>query len=234
MKTIANMLAAVAVVLAAASCGRRSDAAGATSDTVRVDTVRAVVMQVQRCSRLYTAEYRMHKVITHDDRLAVKGRLLGSDYDIPLPLGKRKVAIPIDATAKAYIDFAAFGPGNVVRRDSSHIEIVLPEPRIVLTSSRISHDGIREYVALTRGRFSDEELASYEQQGRKAVIEALAATDIMENARVGAANVLVPMMVQMGYRPENVTVSFSRDYRPRDIMKLIDSSTVEKKKNEKR
>lgn len=231
MRIIANLLAVLAVGLAAASCGSREASAQAGADTVRVDTVHAVVMQVQRCSRLYTTEYRMHKVITHDDRLAVKGRLLGSDYDIPLPLGKRKVAIPIDATAKAYIDFAGFGKDNVVRSDSSHINIILPEPRIVLTSSRISHDDIREYVALTRGRFSDEELASYEQQGRKAVMEALAETDILENARAGAANVLVPMLVQMGYRAENVTVSFGRNYRPGDIMKLIDSSTVEKKSN---
>lgn len=233
MRTSTNLLVALAMALAATSCGRRSDAPQAAADTVRVDTVRAMVMQVRRCSRLYTTEYRMHKVITHDDELAMKGRLLNRDYDIKLPLGKRKVAIPIDATAKAYIDFGSFGERNVVRRDSSHIDILLPEPRIVLTSSRVNHDGIREYVALTRGRFSDEELASYEQQGRKAVVEALASTDILENARVGAANVLVPMMVQMGYRPENVTVSFSRDYSPRDIVQLIDRSTVEKKNNAK-
>ena len=93
-----------------------------------------MVMQIQRCSRLYTTEYRIHKIITHDDQVKMKGRVLSHDYDINLPLGKRKIAIPVDANVKAYIDFAGFSAANV-RRDSTHIEIVLPEPRIVLTSS---------------------------------------------------------------------------------------------------
>ena len=162
----------------------------------------------------------------------MKGRVLSHDYDINLPLGKRKIAIPVDATVKAYIDFAGFSDANV-RRDSTHIEIVLPEPRIVLTSSRIDHKGIREYVALTRRNFSDEELSAYERQGRDAIIADVAQTDIMENARIGAANVLIPMIEQMGFSPENITISFSRDYKPRDIMKLIDRSTIENKQNAK-
>ena len=162
----------------------------------------------------------------------MKGRVLSHDYDINLPLGKRKIAIPVDATVKAYIDFAGFSDANV-RRDSTHIEIVLPEPRIVLTSSRIDHNGIREYVALTRRNFSDEELSAYERQGRDAIIADVAQTDIIENARIGAANVLIPMIEQMGFSPENITISFSRDYKPRDIMKLIDRSTIENKQNAK-
>ena len=162
----------------------------------------------------------------------MKGRVLSHDYDINLPLGKRKIAIPVDATVKAYIDFAGFSAANV-RRDSTHIEIVLPEPRIVLTSSRIDHNGIREYVALTRRNFSDEELSAYERQGRDAIIADVAQTDIIENARIGAANVLIPMIEQMGFSPENITISFSRDYKPRDIMKLIDRSTIENKQNAK-
>ena len=109
----------------------------------------------------------------------MKGRVLSHDYDINLPLGKRKIAIPVDATVKAYIDFAGFSDANV-RRDSTQIEIVLPEPRIVLTSSRIDHNGIREYVALTRRNFSDEELSAYERQGRDAIIADVAQTDIIE------------------------------------------------------
>ena len=162
----------------------------------------------------------------------MKGRVLSHDYDINLPLGKRKIAIPVDATVKAYIDFAGFSDANV-RRDSTQIEIVLPEPRIVLTSSRIDHNGIREYVALTRRNFSDEELSAYERQGRDAIIADVAQTDIIENARIGAANVLIPMIEQMGFSPENITISFSRDYKPRDIMKLIDRSTIENKQNAK-
>lgn len=221
MKKICFIMA-LACALACASCGKRQKDAGAGGDTVaHIDTTRVMVMQIQKCSRLYTTEYRIHKVITHDDQLSVKGKLLNHDYDIALPLGKRKVAIPIDATAKAYIDFGGFGEANV-RRDSSHIEIVLPQPHIVLTSSRIDHAHIREYVALTRRNFSDSELAAFEQQGRKAVIDDIAGTDILENARIGAANVLIPMIEQMGYRQENITITFDRDYTTHDIIRLVE------------
>ena len=165
MRTAITTLTIVALTLLA-SCSGKSDKPTTTADTIataRVDTTRLMVMQIQRCSRLYTTEYRIHKVITHDDQVKMKGRVLSHDYDINLPLGKRKIAIPVDATVKAYIDFGGFSAANV-RRDSTHIEIVLPEPRIVLTSSRIDHNGIREYVALTRRNFSDEELSAYERQ----------------------------------------------------------------------
>ena len=201
----------VALLLAFLSCGKKP-AASQADEAPQIDTIPTLVMQVQRQSRLYTAEYHIHKVVTHDDQLALKGRLLDHDYNVALPFGKRKIAIPVDATAKAYVDFADFSAKNV-RRDSSHIEIVLPDPHIVLSATRVNHDDIREYVAVTRSRFSDEELASYEQQGRKAIIADLGKTDILETARASAANVLVPMLQQLGYRPENITVTFRRDLK---------------------
>lgn len=229
MRNICNILIMFTLILAT-SCGKRKAPAADSADSSRIDTTALMVMQIQKCSRIYTTEYRVHKIITHDDQLAMKGRLAGHDYNISLPLGKRKIAIPVDATIKAYVDFGGFSAANV-RRDSTHIEIVLPDPRIVLTSSRIDHNGIREYVALTRRNFSDEELASYEQQGRKAIIADIAKTDIIESARAGAANVLVPMLVQTGFKPENITISFAHDYAPRDIMRLMDNTTGENRTN---
>ena len=40
-----------------------------------IDTVPMLIMQVKKCSKLYTAEYRVHKIITHDDDLRLKGQL---------------------------------------------------------------------------------------------------------------------------------------------------------------
>lgn len=204
------------LALAAVSCGKKQTAVTESAEP-QIDTIPTLVMQVQRQSRLYTTEYHIHKVITHDDQLALKGKLLSHDYNVALPFGKRKIAIPVDATAKAYIDFAGFSEQNV-RRDSSHIEIVLPDPRIVLSATRVNHDDIREYVALTRSRFTDEELASYEQQGRKAIIADLGKTDILETARASAANVLVPMLQQLGFRPENITITFRHDLNMKGLV----------------
>ncbi|OZT03797.1 DUF4230 domain-containing protein [Prevotella sp. 885] len=227
MKTTLTILAAV-MSLAFCSCGSKPEEKEKATKPA-VDTMAVMVMQVQRCSKLYTTEYRVHKVLTHDDKLEMKGKLAGHDYNIPVPLGKRKVAIPIDATIKAYIDFATFSSDNV-ERDSTHIRITLPDPHIVLTSSRIDHNAIKQYVALTRRDFSDEELTSYERQGRDAIIREIATTDIMEQARVSAANTLVPMLQKLGYRPENITIAFSRNFSGKDIIHLIDKTTVENAK----
>ncbi len=194
------------------------------ADTVADDTESrpTLVQQVRKCSRLYTTEYRIHKIVTHDDVLRLKGQLLRQDFDIPLPLGERKIAIPMDATIKAYIDFSNFSEQNV-ERDGDRITILLPDPQVVLTSSKINRDEIREYVGLTRSHFSDKELTGYEQQGREAILKSIPGLGIEETARENAARVLVPLLTDMGYDERNVTIAFRRDL---DILKKL---TIEKR-----
>ena len=203
--------------------------AACSSDPEPADTVAdntenrpTLVQQVRKCSRLYTTEYRIHKIVTHDDVLRLKGQLLRQDFDIPLPLGERKIAIPMDATIKAYIDFSNFSEQNV-ERDGDRITILLPDPQVVLTSSKINRDEIREYVGLTRSHFSDKELTGYEQQGREAILKSIPGLGIEETARENAARVLVPLLTDMGYDERNVTVAFRRDL---DILKKL---TIEKR-----
>ena len=137
------------------SCGKKQpktpEPVKPTEQVERIDTTATLVMQIQKCSRLYTTEYQVHKIVTHDDDIKLKGKLFSKNYNITLPLGQCMVAIPMEATLKAYVDFAEFSADNV-RRDSTHIELILPDPRIVLTSSRIDHNEIKEYVALMRAR----------------------------------------------------------------------------------
>lgn len=203
--------------------------AACSSDPEPADTVAdnteshpTLVQQVRKCSRLYTTEYRIHKIVTHDDVLRLKGQLLRQDFDIPLPLGERKIAIPMDATIKAYIDFSNFSEQNV-ERDGDRITILLPDPQVVLTSSKINRDEIREYVGLTRSHFSDKELTGYEQQGREAILKSIPGLGIEETARENAARVLVPLLTDMGYDERNVTIAFRRDL---DILKKL---TIEKR-----
>lgn len=203
--------------------------AACSSDPEPADTVAdntenrpTLVQQVRKCSRLYTTEYRIHKIVTHDDVLRLKGQLLRQDFDIPLPLGERKIAIPMDATIKAYIDFSNFSEQNV-ERDGDRITILLPDPQVVLTSSKINRDEIREYVGLTRSHFSDKELTGYEQQGREAILKSIPSLGIEETARENAARVLVPLLTDMGYDERNVTIAFRRDL---DILKKL---TIEKR-----
>jgi hypothetical protein len=113
------------------------------------DTLPNLVMQIQKTSRLYTTEYHIHKIVTHDDVVRLKGNLLQKDFDIRLPLGERKIAIPMDATLKAYIDFSDFSEANI-ERDGDRITILLPDPKVTLTSTKINQKEVKQYVGLTR------------------------------------------------------------------------------------
>lgn len=210
------------------SCSRHKT----EQETVNIDTIPMMVMQIQKCSKLYTAEYKVHKIITHDDKMKLNGSFMKKDFSINLPLGSRKIAIPMDATLKAYIDFADFNEDNV-KRQGDKIEIILPDPHVTLTSTRINHDEIKQYVALTRIRFSDEELSSYERQGREAIIKDIPSMGMMDMARESAARTLIPMIEQMGFEESNITVSFRKHYTLNDIKSLLDKTTIEHGNNAK-
>ena len=175
-----------------------------------IDTVPMLIMQVQKCSKLYTAEYRVHKIITHDDALRLKGQLMSKQFNLKVPLADRKIAIPMDAKIKAYIDFSEFSEQNI-ERSGNQITIILPDPQVVMTSSKIDQKNVKQYVGLTRAHFSDEELANYQQQGREAILQSIPDMGIEETARANAAKVLVPMLTQLGYEEQDITIAFRKD-----------------------
>jgi len=190
-------------------------------DTAPRDTLPQLVTQIQRCSRLYTTEYKIHKVVTHDDVLRLKGSLLNKDFDIPLPLGERKIAIPMDATLKAYIDFSNFSERNI-ERYGNKVTILLPDPQVVMTSSKINQNEIREYVGFTRSHFSDKELSGYEQQGRQAILNSIPELGIVSAAQANAARVLVPMLTELGYREEDIIIAFRKDMNIKQLIRSVE------------
>ena len=186
-----------------------------------IDTVPMLVMQVQKCSKLYTTEFKVHKIVTHDDVVRLKGSVLRQDYNIKIPLGDRKIAIPMDATLKAYIDFSQFSEKNI-ERSGDQITILLPDAKVTMTSSKIDQKNVRHYVAFARANFSDAEMSDYEQQGRAAIIQSIPELGIIDNAKENAARVLVPMLTQLGYREENITIAFRKDFNRNNIMRLLE------------
>ena len=214
------------IILAAAvmmmACGQKTDA-DKPSESVVIDTIPQLVMQIQQCSRLYTTEVKVHKIVTHDDVVRLKGKVMNQPFSIPLPLGDRKIAIPMDATLKAYIDFSEFDERSI-ERDGDRITILLPDPQVVLTSSKINQEEIKEYVGLVRSHFSDRELSNYEQQGRQAIINGIPDMNIIETAQANAARILVPLIAQMGYSEENITIAFRKNLTINDIIRR----TIEK------
>ena len=221
MKQILPFILFLAIIGMASSCSSEQTE---NAEPVVTDTLPSLIIQIQKTSRLYTTEYHIHKIVTHDDVVRLKGNFLSKDFDIPLPLGERKVAIPMDATLKAYIDFSDFSEKNI-ERHGDKITILLPDPKITLTSSKINQKEIKEYVGLTRSHFTDKELTNYEQQGRKSILDNVPNMGLIQTAQENATRVLVPMLTQMGYQEENITIAFRKNL---NIQQLINSS-IEKK-----
>ena len=212
MRKFFYIIIASACLTACTACTDKEGATDTEKPVEKVDTTAVLIMQLQRCSKLYTAEYDIHKIVTHSDEKRLKGKLLNHEFDVKMPLGDRKIAIPIIVKLKAYIDFANFSKENI-RREGDKIEVILPDPQVAVTSSSVDHEEIREYVDITRSRFSDAELSNYERQGREAVVKAIPATGIFSTARDNAAQLIIPMIVKMGYDETDITVTFRKDYQ---------------------
>ncbi len=221
MKRLLLYLMLPAMLLAA--CRGKDTGQEAKSGT---DTIPVMVMQIKKCAKLYTAEYRVHKIVTHNDRTKLKGTFLQQKFNVTLPMSERKIAIQVDATLKAYVDFADFSEHNVVKRGDK-IEIILPDPKVELTSSKISHGEIKKHVSLMRSDFTDAEMTSYERQGRAAIINSIPKLGIIDMAKENAAHALVPMLKQMGFKEENITVTFRKQFTAADIPLLLDNNTTE-------
>ncbi len=168
-----------------------------------------VVMQLQSADRLYVSEYIVHKIITAEDLNRVRGSLLGYDFTVDLAIGQRKIAIPMDASIKAYIDFGTVTESDIVVTDNPpSVAVTLPEPKAELVSSKIAHDEIKEFRGIFRSRFSDAEISELERQGREVILAAIPRMGIVNTAKANAREVLIPILAQAGFAPENITVNF--------------------------
>lgn len=185
-----------------------------------LDTTEVLVQQIRLCSRLYTAEVSVRKIITHNDKAMLSTSIMSKKFDFELPIGKRSIAIPLHATIKAYIDLNNFSADNVAVH-GDRIEVFLPDPKLVLTQSKIQNEEIKQYVPLLRSNFTDEELTNYNAQGRENIISSIPKLNIMNMAQEGAANVLIPLFEQMGYKEENITITFRKEFTIDDIKRMV-------------
>lgn len=198
------------------ACNRSSS----DEEVASVDTTKVLIQHIQECSRLYTAEFDVKKVITHDDKVNLQATIFSKNINLGLPLGKRKVAIPMEATLKAYVDFSNFSERNI-NRNGDRIEVILPDPKVMMTQTKVKNEEIRKDVPLLRSDFTDEEMTNYEKQGRDDIVAAIPQMDIIPAAQEGAAKVLVPLLEQLGFREENITVTFRKEFTFDEIKRLV-------------
>ena len=212
MRKLRTFLFLIVIVVIAAALFFLLRGCGKTDESQRhVDTIPYMLQQIQRCSRLYVSEYQVRKIVTHRDESCFTTRFFGSEINVPLPASDRRVAIPINATLKAYIDMSEVKAGDITRRQDGKIEVHLPEPVVVTTSTGIDYDGMKQHTSLFGKEFSDEELSSYETRGRKEIIKEIPSLGIKEDARRSAAKMLIPIISYLGMHQEDIIITFTPD-----------------------
>ena len=190
--------------------GDKENGNDVTENNSATDNIPMLIRDIRKCSKLYTSEYNIRKIVTYSDEPRLKGKVLGHEVDMKMPVGDRKIAIPMNVTLKGYIDFSDFSEKNV-RREGQRIVVTLPQPQVAVTASKIDQAGIKEYVSIMRSRFSDEEMAEFEKQGRQAVVNSIPRLDINETTSVNAAKILIPMIVKMGYDEKMITIELKNE-----------------------
>lgn len=186
-----------------------TDSIGPKSEPI--DTMGVLVARIQQQHRLYTAECQVHKIVLFSDEASLGGRL----FDISLP-GYRKAAVPIDVTLKAYVDFTNFSASNVSFIDSLCI-VTLPDPKVIITASKIDHKATRQYVGMTRSKFTEAELSKIAKQGEDSIAAHIASFGIQDRARESCTRTLLPLLTRLGITEQNIVIRFRKDFNDQDL-----------------
>ena len=76
-------------------------------------------------------------------------------------------------------------------------------------------------------RFTDEELASLERQGRESILRSVTQMGILETARESAARTLVPLLAELGFQEQDIKITFRKEFTQADLGILLDKTSME-------
>ena len=166
-----------------------------------------VVNKIRQSDRIYVTEYAVQKIVTADD---VRKINVGKTK-IPISIGDRKIAIPIEAILKAYIDFDSLKSDDIIiSKEPRKLSIKLKSPKVEMTSSKINHKDIKEFASILRSSFSDKEMTYFENQGRDAILASIPTLGIGGRAEKNAREVLIPMFMQFGFDSKEIEIEFKK------------------------
>ena len=79
---------------------------------------------------------------------------------------------------------------------------------------------------MLRSNFTDEELTRYQQQGRDSIINDIPKLGLIEASRESSARTIIPILEQMGYKQEKITVTFRKRFTLSDLPKLLKNGEI--------
>ena len=183
-----------------------------------------LLQEIRGCSRIYSGEYQVSKIIVHSDDKRVQGKLLGMNVNLGMPGSERVIAVPVKGVLKSYVDMSQVEPKDIIRRGDS-IEVILPDPKIELTSTRITAKDIKEKVGLFRSNFTDADLTRIQRQGRDSLIADVPRLGLAGKARRSASRNVMALLTSLGYEPKKIKITFTTSeqdlYKPARLKDMM-------------
>lgn len=207
------------------SAGCRQEGRSGTSETTRQEDSVPLVLQLQQCARIYTTEYKIHKIVTNKDELKLQGNVINRKVEMRIPKGTRKIAIPIDVTIKGYTDLNLIGDQNIQVQGKT-VTIILPDPQFVITSVRIDRKHIAQTAELMRDYYKEEDISRLTRQGVRSMYQDIPWEEFLETARSNTAYALFPILQAAGF--EEIHIQYRDNLKDSDMKKLLLFKNIEK------
>ena len=180
----------------------------------------AIVAEIQRHSRLYTAEVISRKTITYSSQNKLSVSILGKERSMRIPFGKTTATIPVNVTYKAYINLDKVSRDNIIIDNKSRmIHITLPDPVIVETAVSIDHENEKMDKEWFGKKLTYEEYQTLVRDAKEQAWQELSEVEqreITETAKVSAGELLIPYLVSLGF--ENILIEYRPSFSVKDVM----------------
>lgn len=206
----------IGVFALSAICGcRQTSQKQETETSVKIDST-ALVLRLQQCSKIYSSEYKIHKIVTNKDVLKLEGNVINHKVDIPIPNSSRKIAIPIDITVKGYTDMSQLDSRNILT-EGKKITVILPDPKFAVTSVKIDRKNIIKSADLIRSAYLEQEINQFVKKGEQSVYKNLPWDEFIKTARSNAAHTLFPILQDLGF--EEIHIQYRDDLNAQEAEK---------------
>lgn len=188
--------------------------------TLAEKSIEPFVTELREVSEINTTEATLTKEMSWHDVRTIMISLFGNSFKIEHSALNVDVVLKVNATFKATIDMRRFEEGDVIREDST-ITIILPDPRLKLTSVTVDENNSSQRVGWLRSNIDDTKYQQLIRRAKADIIKEIDPERIILQARFDAENMMVPMLTKMGYKKENINVKFSRPATEFKVTEII-------------